>query len=231
MPTRNSAQRSVLISGVNRGIGLALARKAVSMNYHVYGSVRTDEHAQNIQDMFGDDVSPLLFDVTDKSAICEAAQLVKQIDIIINNAGVIGPEDTNTLTATSDEFSEVFAVNSIAPLNVSQVFMPKLTRPGGKIISISSQMSWMGYDKSDRIAYRASKAALNKIMQGLARDLASQDIAVCVIDPGWVRTDMGGAAADNDPQDVAAGIWRVIDGLSMVQTGKFMRWTGEEREY
>ena len=92
-------------------------------------------------------------------------------------------------------------------------------------------MSWMGYQKSDHIAYRASKAALNKIMQGLSTDLAPDGIPVCVIDPGWVRTDMGGPYADNDVQDVTQGIWKVATNLTMDQTGKFIRWTGEEREY
>lgn len=68
-------------------------------------------------------------------------------------------------------------------------------------------------------------------MQGLATDLTPENIPVCVVDPGWVRTDMGGFEADNDPKDVAAGIWNIAKNLQMSQSGTFIRWTGEEREY
>ena len=88
---------------------------------------------------------------------------------------------------------------------------------------------WKG--KSDRIAYRASKAAVNKVMQGLATDLEADQIAVALIDPGWVRTDMGGAAADHEATDVAEGIVRIADRLSMDDTGKFFKWSGEERPF
>ena len=89
----------------------------------------------------------------------------------------------------------------------------------------------MGYRKSDRIAYRASKAALNKVMQGLATDLEPEGIAVALVDQGWVRTDMGGADAQNDPTDVAQGVLDIAAQLTMAQTGRFLRWTGEERAF
>lgn len=68
--------------------------------------------------------------------------------------------------------------------------------------------------------------ALNKVMQGLATDLAPEGIAVALINPGWVRTDMGGAQADLDPADVAAGILDIADGLTIAQTGQFLRYDG-----
>jgi NAD(P)-dependent dehydrogenase (short-subunit alcohol dehydrogenase family) len=92
-------------------------------------------------------------------------------------------------------------------------------------------MSWMGYAKSDRIAYRASKAALNKVMQGLATELAPEGIPVVVIDPGWVRTDMGGSGADLSPATVAEGILDVANGMTVKNTGRFYRYNGEQREF
>lgn len=112
--------------------------------------------------------------------------------------------------------------NTLAPLAVAQAFLPNL-RAGkqAKIVSVSSQMAWMGYAKSDRIAYRASKVALNKVMQGLATDLAPEGIAVAVVDPGWVRTDMGGAEAEEDAAEVACGVLDVLDALTLEHTGRF----------
>ena len=101
----------------------------------------------------------------------------------------------------------------------------------GTILTISSQMSWMGYRKSDKIAYRASKAAVNKVMQGLATDLEADGVPVALVDPGWVKTDMGGPDADNDPRDVANGVLKIASTLTVSDTGKFFKWTGEEREF
>jgi NAD(P)-dependent dehydrogenase (short-subunit alcohol dehydrogenase family) len=129
-------------------------------------------------------------------------------------------------------FRHTLTVNVLAPLAVSQACLPALRRrPGSRILSVSSQMSAMSYRKSDRIGYRASKAALNKVMQGLATDLEDDGIAVALVDPGWVRTDMGGPGADEDPNTVAEGILSLADRLTLDDTGKFFRFTGEERGF
>lgn len=224
--------RKVLITGVGRGIGYQLCKSALEDGAYVYGSVRTHDDADKLKNEFGANFTPLVFDVRDQQAVSKALSNINELDILINNSGIIGPDDTSTVTASIDEFVSVFEVNTIAPLRLAQLVLPKLkasSRPA--ILSISSQMSWMGYAKSDHISYRASKAALNKIMQGLSTDLAEENIPVCVVDPGWVRTDMGGEGADNDPSDVAAGIWQIAQDLDMNMSGKFIQWTGEERDY
>ena len=222
----------VLITGAARGIGYQLCKAALSDGSKVFGSVRSHADAEKLKNEFREDFTPLVFDVRDQQAVSKALSDINELDILINNSGIIGPDDTSTVTASIDEFVSVFEVNTIAPLRLAQLVLPKLkasSRPA--ILSISSQMSWMGYAKSDHISYRASKAALNKIMQGLSTDLAQENIPVCVVDPGWVRTDMGGENADNDPSDVAAGIWQIAQDLDMNMSGKFIQWTGKERDY
>jgi NAD(P)-dependent dehydrogenase (short-subunit alcohol dehydrogenase family) len=89
------------------------------------------------------------------------------VDILINNAGVITPERQSPLDMDFTGFAHTLTVNSIAPLAVAQAVLPRLRASAApKILTISSQMAWMGYRKGDRIAYRASKTALNKVMQG-----------------------------------------------------------------
>jgi NAD(P)-dependent dehydrogenase (short-subunit alcohol dehydrogenase family) len=88
-------------------------------------------------------------------------------------------------------------------------------------------MGSMSHSRSDRIAYRASKAAVNKVMQGLASDLAAEGIAVAVAHPGWVRTDMGGSGADISPDESARGLSGVIDALKPNPAGAFFNWSGE----
>jgi NAD(P)-dependent dehydrogenase (short-subunit alcohol dehydrogenase family) len=210
----------LLVTGANRGIGAALVTVARADGHEVIAATRPGQ---------GGDV---LFDVTDHAALARAAADLGPLDVLINNAGIIGPARQSPLDMDFDAFREVLEVNTLAPLAVAQAFLPNLrrgTRP--RILSISSQMAWMGYAKSDRIAYRASKVALNKVMQGLATDLAPEGIAAGVVDPGWVRTEMGGPEAEEDPATVAAGILALVDGLSPERSGLFWSWRGQVREY
>ncbi|WP_420410750.1 SDR family oxidoreductase [Roseibium sp.] len=222
-----------LITAANRGIGRELVRAALSKDWTVYGSVRTEDAARDVSESFDGKVTPLIFDVTDHSAVKAAADyLDAPIDVLINNAGIIGPKNQDPLNMDYSGFQETLAVNTLAPLAVAQAFLPHLLKDHpGKIVTISSQMSWMGYRKPDKLAYRASKAAVNKVMQGLATELEDKNVPVILIDPGWVRTDMGGDGADNDPADVAKGVMAISENLTVQDTGKFFKWTGEERPF
>jgi NAD(P)-dependent dehydrogenase (short-subunit alcohol dehydrogenase family) len=112
-------------------------------------------------------------------------------------------------------------------LRVTQALLPALQRAkAAKIITITSKMGSLSYAPSDHIAYRASKAAVNKVMQCVATDLKPKGIAVAVVHPGWVRTDMGGASADIDVGTSAKGIVSVINNLSLATTGQFWNYDG-----
>lgn len=214
----------VLITGCNRGIGRAMAEATLARGWQVTGTSRQEVDLPGVtlldveMDSIGD--LPAAFDG------------LPPLDLLINNAGIIGPEQQSTREMDFAGFRHTLTVNVLAPLAVSQACLPALgQRAGSRILSVSSQMSWMGYRKSDRIAYRASKAALNKVMQGLATDLEPDGITVALVDPGWVRTDMGGPDADEDPEGVAEGILSLADRLTLRDTGRFFRFTGEEREF
>jgi NAD(P)-dependent dehydrogenase (short-subunit alcohol dehydrogenase family) len=89
----------------------------------------------------------------------------------------------------------------------------------------------MSYANSDHLAYRASKAAVNKVTQGLATDLKRLGIAVAAIHPGWVRTDMGGRGADIEAGESAKGIMDIADRLDMASTGRFLKYDGSVMEW
>ena len=224
---------SCLITAVNRGIGHELARAALASGWTVYGSVRSSDLVSETADRLGKGFRPLVFDVTNHAGVRKAAAgLAAPLDLLINNAGVIGPERQSALNMDFDSFAQTLAVNTLAPLAVSQAFLPHLRRSGaGRILTISSQMAWMGYRKSDRLAYRASKAAVNKVMQCLATDLEADGIPVVLVDPGWVRTDMGGPEAEHEAANVARGTLELADRLSLADTGRFFKWNGEERPF
>lgn len=219
---------TILITGTNRGIGLELTKQALAKGWTVYGSARgvvTDPDAHICEHPRFHD---LVFDVTDRAAVRAAAASVSApIDILINNAGSIGPARQSTLDMDFDGFAETLAINTLAPLAVSQAFLPHLKRSSNpRILTVSSWMGSLSHAKSDRIAYRASKAAVNKVMQGLASDLEPMGIAVAMLHPGWVRTDMGGQGADIDVVTSAAGILKIAEGLTLEGTGKFYNWDG-----
>jgi NAD(P)-dependent dehydrogenase (short-subunit alcohol dehydrogenase family) len=222
------ALTTILITGVGRGIGNALAKTALQRGWSVIGSVRDVQEAKILEARFGNRFQTLVFDVTDGNTITKAAEALDiPIDIVINNAGIIGPKRQSTLDMDFDGFAETLAVNVLAPLRVSQAYLPHLKRSSHpRLITISSNMGTMSYAKSDQIAYRASKTAVNKVMQGLATDLKSMGIAVACVHPGWVRTDMGGKHADIDVAESASGIIDIAERLDIAKTGKFLNYDG-----
>ncbi|WP_422371092.1 SDR family oxidoreductase [Hoeflea sp.] len=219
---------TILITGTNRGIGLELARQALEKGWTVYGSARETVTDPDAHICHHPQFHDLVFDVTDHEAVrAAAASISEPIDVLINNAGIIGPDRQSTLDMDFDGFAKTLAVNTLAPLAVAQAFLPHLKRSANpRIITVSSQMGRMSYAKSDRIAYRASKAAVNKVMQGLATDLEPQGIAVALVHPGWVRTDMGGSGADIAPAESAGGILVLAETLRLDRTGSFFNWDG-----
>lgn len=213
----------IVITGVARGIGRELALQAVARGWQVTGTVRRAGDAP-------EGVREILADMRHPDRLHAIGPQLGAVDVLVNNAGVIGPDRQSTLEMDFEGFAQTLIVNTLAPLAVAQAVRPQM-RAGGRIVTISSQMAWMGYAKSDRIAYRASKVALNKVMQGLATDLRAQGIAVALIDPGWVRTDMGGPDAEDDVIDVARGILDIANTLDMARTGRFLHWSGKERDF
>lgn len=219
---------TILITGTNRGIGLELARQALAKGWTVYGSARSPVTNPDAHICGHPQFHDFVFDVTDHAAVrAAAAGIDGPIDILINNAGIIGPDGNALELADFGGFAETLAVNTIAPLVVAQAFLPHLKKSArARVLTISSSMGSLSYAKSDRIAYRASKAAVNKVMQGLATDLKPEGIAVASIHPGWVQTDMGGAEADITPQKSAGAILTLAEGLSLEKSGRFFNWDG-----
>ena len=92
-------------------------------------------------------------------------------------------------------------------------------------------MGSMARPRGGSYAYRSSKAAVNKAMQGLALDLADEGICVVAVHPGWVRTDMGGGGADISVEESAAGIYRLTRDLTLADSGRFLTYRGEDHPW
>lgn len=210
----------VFVTGSNRGIGAALVAAARSAGHAPVGTTRDGRDGT------------IALRLEDPASIADQLRSAPPVDILINNAGIYGPTWPASDAMDYDHFAQALAVNAMAPLAVANALLPQLRQSDApRILTISSLMSSMGYRKPTMLAYRASKAAVNKVMQGLSTILEPEGIPVALVDPGWVRTDMGGPEADQDPSDVARGILDIALRLSMQDTGKFFRFTGEEREF
>ena len=221
---------TILITGAGRGIGRELAKQAIDKGWNVIGTVRTVEAQRALAEELPQ-MAVLKFDVTDHQSIEKVSHSVKRpIDILVNNAGVIGPGRQSTTDMDFDGFRETLEINVLAPLAVTQSFLPHLEQGNNpRLIMISSKMGRMEFATSDRIAYRSSKAALNKITQALATDLKPRGITCIAMHPGWVQTDMGGSSADITAAESAAGILAVAEQVNLENTGRFIDWDGTEQ--
>lgn len=235
----------VLITGANRGIGLALARKYGSIRYRVLATCPDPEDTKDLEALT--EVCPFVeihhLDIMDDQTLAalQAKLDGRRIDILINNAGIISGDASVTSsinldpsqtfgTIDPDGWARVLQLNGLSPVIVSQALLPNLKaseRP--RIVMISSRMGSIS-DLLDPnfFAYSTSKTLLNAAMRNMALHLQKDGIIVTSLNPGWVRTRMGGEEEANlTPQESAARLVHVIDTLKMEQTGLFINHTGE----
>ncbi len=222
----SGASSTVLITGANRGIGLELARQYAADSWQVIGTARKPEEADALRES-GAKVMQL--DVTDQASVEQLAADLgdRPIDVLINNAGIL-PRMRALADVDFDDYNRVLAVNTVGPVRVTQALIPNLQAGDGKtIVNVTSQLGSITNSSGGFYGYRESKAALNMFTRSLAADLGPQGFVCIVIHPGWVRTDMGGANAPVLPKDSAAGIRRVVAGLSAEDNGTYWTFEGE----
>lgn len=214
---------NVVITGANRGIGLALVNAYLQRGETVYALCRNSSDALNATPakvISGVDVSK---PDTLKTALAPLKDV--KIDILINNAGVLGRESLSDWDPNTIDYQ--FRVNALGPLLVTQVLQGNLSS-GAKVGLVTSRMGSMADNGSGGYyGYRMSKAALNAAGVSLARDLAPKGIAVVLLHPGFVQTEMVNGSGDVDADTSAAGLVARVDDLTMETTGSFMHANGE----
>jgi NAD(P)-dependent dehydrogenase (short-subunit alcohol dehydrogenase family) len=228
---------NVVITGSNRGIGLALATLYARRGDTVFACCRNPSSAKALRTLAETAALTVLpLDVRDDASVAALTRALgdEPVDTLINNAGVsAGPLDEQTATRMDfAAWAEAFNVNAMGPVRVLQALLPSLKRSTHpKVMSVTSQLGAISLDLALAFGYSASKAALNKFMRLAAGELARDGIAVGLIHPGWVKTDMGGAGAQITPAESAAGIANVIDRLSLDNTGGFWKWNGATHDW
>jgi NAD(P)-dependent dehydrogenase (short-subunit alcohol dehydrogenase family) len=230
--------RNVVVTGANRGVGLALVKEFSAAGDHVIGGCRRPDSATDLR-ATGAEV--LAVDTSSDVSLVDFARGIgdRQIDILINNAGVnagaLGAADNarGALDISPEQFLGVMNINVVGPLRLVQLLAPNLRAARGTVANISSQVG--SFEVAQRIgrdvAYAASKTALNMVTLKQSQALRSEGVTVICIHPGWVKTSMGGSGADVEPADAAAGIVKVLGRVSLEDTGRFFRWDGSEHPW
>lgn len=220
---RNTALKKILITGANRGIGLELCRQLLARGDEVIAVCRrvSDElMALNLRVIEGVDVSS---DESIRGLQNESG--LEGLDWLINNAGILSVENLDSLDFAAME--RQFRVNALGPLRVTAALLPKLGA-GAKIGIITSRMGSVEDNTSGGYyGYRMSKAAVNMAGMSLARDLQQSGVAVALLHPGMVATEMTGGRGISPEQSVSGLIQR-MDALNMAQTGNFWHAEGEQ---
>lgn len=212
----------VLITGSNRGIGLELARQYAARGADVIAVCRKVSEPLNELD-----VTVIAgVDVSVNSDIAELkGQLANQsLDVLINNAGILRGDNFDTLDY--DDILEQFRVNTLGPLKVTRALLPCLGK-GAKVAIVSSRVGSIADNGSgNNYGYRISKAAVNMVGANLAHDLRPREIAVTLLHPGLVATEMTGGTGIA-PAAAATGLIARIDELTLASSGGFWHANGE----
>lgn len=229
--------QTLVLTGANRGIGLELARVFVaSRDWHVHACCRRPDDAAALYELAGEQTGRLTIhalDVTDAESVADLTVALGDtpVDLLLNNAGVLNPRQTLD-NLDFDAWETELRVNTLAPMRMALALRARLQRAANpRIVTISSQMGSLARARGGSYAYRSSKAAVNKTMQGLAIDLAEEGICVVAMHPGWVRTNMGGPEAEIEPIRSAQGIFAVATGLTRDDSGRFLTWDGRDHAW
>ena len=226
-PTTESNMKTVLITGANRGIGLALTQKFRARGDRVIAACR---HSSDELAATGAQVEAGV-DVTDDAALAALAQRLgdTRLDVLLLNAGIMTREAFGEIDASGwDDMRRQFEVNALGPLRVAQALSGHLAERA-KIAIITSRMGSMADNGSGgRYGYRASKAAVNALGKSLAVDLAPRGIAVFLLHPGFVSTDMVGGNGEVTPVHAAGQLVERLDNLTLAETGTFWHANGSE---
>jgi len=214
--------KTAVITGANRGIGLALCKAYLAQDWHVIGVCRTasDELKQSGARVLGN------IDITKAQDVEKLTRELRDtnIDLLINNAGILRHDNLHALDF--NDINQQFLVNAESQLRVTEALLPHITG-GSKIAFITSRMGSIADNTSGGYyGYRMSKAALNAAAVSLAHDLKPRNIAVALLHPGYVQTAMVNFGGDISAEESAEGLQQRIAELTLTNSGGFWHSNG-----
>lgn len=215
-PASSAPVKTVLMVGASRGLGLGLALEYLRGGWRVIATVRNSEGAVALRGANADEQHRLEIESLDINFPEQIAALRRKlegrrIDLLFVNAGVMSPPREKIGNVTTEEFTRVLVTNALSPMRVVEKFSA-LVPAGGTIAVMSSSMgSAAKNEKGEAEVYRASKVSLNSLMRSYAARETAVPRLLLAMDPGWVRTDMGGERA---PLDVETSVRGMVDTIT-----------------
>ncbi|MCZ6764191.1 MAG: SDR family oxidoreductase [Alphaproteobacteria bacterium] len=227
---------SILITGANRGLGLAFAKQYAAAGWRVYAACRAPDDAATLNAVAattGGQVSVHGLDIGDGGSVAALAAILgyEPLDVLLNNAGIYLGKQQGFGETDYDEWQETLRINTLAPLRMVEALIDNVTASERKqLVFISSKMGSMADNvhSGGAYLYRSSKAALNAVVRSLTVDLAGRGVTVVAFHPGWVSTDMGGHEAPVTPAASVHGMREVIERLKPADSGRFLDHQGAE---
>ncbi len=223
--------RTALVTGGNRGIGLAVCRLLVQRGLHVILASRDEAAGGKASASVGAAVRVVRAEALDVASHASVEALTRRlrkdrvrIDVLVNNAGIY--PSAALLDAGGDELlREALEVNFLGAVRMCRAFVPAMVRAGyGRVVNVSSGYGSFGEGLEGPAPYSISKAALNALTVKLAQEVAgTPDVKVNAVCPGWVRTRMGGRGAPVSPEDAAESIVRLATLAADGPSGRFFR--------
>ena len=222
--------RTALVTGANKGIGYEVARQLARRGFHVFLGARNRDAGRKAADEIvkaGGKATFLEIDIADNGSVTAAARefakIADQLDVLVNNAGIMVDGDDAILKISDELFRKTIETNTLGPLRVTRAFVPLLAKSKApRVINVSSGGGQLtGGADGWSPAYCISKTALNGVTSQLAAALPK--FAVNSVCPGWVRTDMGGSNATRSVAEGASGIVWLASEAPQNETGKFWR--------
>jgi NAD(P)-dependent dehydrogenase (short-subunit alcohol dehydrogenase family) len=234
-----------LITGANRGLGLALVKSAIDSGHIVCATVREPANASDLQDIksaFLTNLYVLPLDITvpkkRAAVIAEITRAFGKIDIVIHNAGINsrskgieeGEAHVTFGSLTEEALLSNVKTNAIAPLLFTQELAPLLSNSErGVVVAISSWFASLkgNQDRAFNYSYSGSKTLLNLYFRLAANALKPKGIVAFMVNPGWMKTDMGGSKATLTPEESANAIYAMAKAATPEMAGQFLDWNGD----
>lgn len=226
---------TILITGANRGLGLEFTRQYLAEGYAVVAACRNSSTARALQGLertASGLLSVIEVDVADAASVKRAAARLPtpSIDVLVNCAGVFGTGGDTIGSLDYEAWRAVLEVNLLGPARMCEAFLDRIARSDRRlVVTITSGLGSLADNGTGGYTpYRTSKAAVNMLMRSAAIDLKPRGVICVVVNPGWVKTDMGGPNAKLSPEESVGAMRRLIAKIGLQDSGRFYNYDGRE---